>query len=86
MAAAGLLGLASSAWAATVTVDLQPCILAPNTITQDNGDTPDAYVTSTFYQGYWGATQLTSTGTSDLTNSDTSGKCNVVYVGIPVTE
>ncbi|CAN0515034.1 unnamed protein product, partial [Ectocarpus sp. 12 AP-2014] len=54
--------------------------------TQDDGDTPDAYVTSTFYQGYWGATKLTLTGTSGLTNSDTSGKCNVVYVGIPVTE
>lgn len=32
-------------------------------------------------------TQLTpsATGTFDLTNSATSGKCNVVYVGVPVT-
>ncbi|CAM9431410.1 unnamed protein product [Scytosiphon promiscuus] len=87
--AAALLGLASSSLAATVTLDLTPCILAPSTISQDNADTPDAYLISTFYKGYWGATQLTpsaTTGTLDLTNTDTYGKCNVVYVGVTVTE
>lgn len=31
-------------------------------------------------------TPSATTGTLDLTNSDTHGKCNVVYVGIEVTE
>eukprot|EP00903_Cladosiphon_okamuranus_P014293 g13275.t1 len=65
--------------------DLQPCILASSSITRD--DTGDAYLISTFYKGYWGATQLApaaTTGTLDLTNSATSGKCNVVYVAVVV--
>eukprot|EP00903_Cladosiphon_okamuranus_P021170 g19446.t1 len=80
-----LLGLVGSALAATVQVDLQPCILAPSTISQDNPDTPDAYMTQTFYQGYWGASKEVFSDTTSLTNSATYGKCNVIYVGIPVT-
>ena len=44
---------------------------------------------SEYYRGFWGASQHTpsfTTGTLDLTNSETHGKCNAVYVGFPVTE
>ncbi|CAN0374160.1 unnamed protein product [Pylaiella littoralis] len=85
----GLLGMAASALAATVQVDLVPCILAPTTIAADSVDTAETYVVSKFYKGYWGASQLTpaaTNGTLDLTNTTTHGKCNVVYVGIEVTE
>ena len=79
--------MAISAFAATVTVDLQPCIYASETINRDN--TPDAFVISEYYKGFWGATQLTpslTTGAIGLTKSATEGKCNVVYVAAPVTD
>jgi len=72
--------MAMSAMSATVTVDLQPCIYASEAINRDN--TPDAYVISEYYRGFWGATQLTpslTTGAIGLTKSATEGKCNVVY-------
>ena len=72
-----------------VQVDLQPCILAPTEISRDESTSPESYMVSEFYRGFWGASQHTpsfTTGTLDLTNSETHGKCNVVYVGFPVTE
>ena len=79
--------MAMSAMSATVTVDLQPCFYASETINRDN--TPDAFVISEYYKGFWGATQLTpslTTGAIGLTKSATEGKCNVVYVAAPVTD
>ena len=71
---------------ATVNVDLQPCIFASEEIHRDN--TPDAFVISEYYRGFWGASQLTpsvTTGSLELTHSPTHGKCNAVFVATPVS-
>lgn len=68
---------------------MQPCILTPTAVAKDDSATADLYLTSLFYQGYWAAKQLTLEVGDEaigLTNSATSGKCNVVYVSIVVTE
>lgn len=73
----------------TVNVDLQPCILAPNGISRLDNISPESYMISEFYRGFWGAKQIVigpTNGDLDLTISPTHGKCNVIYVGMILTE
>ena len=72
--------------AQTVDVDIRPCIFSASSINRDTS--PDAFVISEYYKGFWGATQLTPSmsGSLDLRNSLEHGKCNAVYVASPVTD
>ena len=80
--------LTTSVFAEEVKVDLQPCIFASDTIQKDVGHVSESYMTSLFFDGFWASSKLTpsvTTGTLDLTNNDSHGKCNVIFIGFPPT-
>lgn len=67
-----------------VQVDIRPCFFACGGIVKDVGSVSESYMTSLFSNGFWSAAQLTpsyTSGTLDLTNSDSHGKCNVIFIG-----
>ena len=80
-------------------VDIQPCIFSTGTIAKDVGAVSEAYMTSLFYDGFWSASKLTFTPSTtealDLTHplvaggptscDDTHGKCNVLFIGVPLS-
>ncbi|CAM9818998.1 unnamed protein product [Scytosiphon promiscuus] len=78
---------------ASVQVDLVPCILANETVAQDVSDVASAYLLSEYFKGFWTATQIVETEISatdllDLAmdDDDNHGKCNVVFVGIVLSD
>ncbi|CAM9838625.1 unnamed protein product, partial [Discosporangium mesarthrocarpum] len=71
-----------------VTVNLQPCIFAKAEVIKDVSSVGEAYITSQWYKGFWGASAVISvspTGSLDLVNDLNEGKCNAIYVGIVPT-
>ncbi|CAM9819067.1 unnamed protein product, partial [Scytosiphon promiscuus] len=76
-----------------VDVDLVPCILAQADLARDVAEVASAYLFGEYFKGFWTATQVLETeiAPTDVLNlvmddNANHGKCNVVFVGIVLSD